>query len=239
MDGIKMRKEEIWKDIKEYEGLYQVSNLGNVKSLNYKRTGKEKNLKARINKEGYLRVCLCQNGNNTDFMVHRLVAQAFLDGYSDDLEVDHINTIRNDNKIENLRMCTRKENVNNPLTLKHYSEVNKGKTLSEETKKKLSESHKGIQAGENNPMFGKHHSEESKNKMKKNRKDKCKGVNNHKSRAVICLETNIVYPTITECARELGIKPNGISAVCKGKRKTCGKHHFKYVDDTIDVYTNF
>ena len=68
--------EEIWKDIKGYEGLYQVSNLGRLKSLNYKNSEKERILKYGINTQGYLIVCLCVNKQRKIFAVHRLVSQA-------------------------------------------------------------------------------------------------------------------------------------------------------------------
>lgn len=123
--------EETWKDIYfiengiewDYRGLYQVSNLGNVKSLNYGRTGKEKILKNTKSEDGYLRVDLCKNKKRKNFKIHRLVAHMFCNGYEDGLEPDHINTIRYDNRAENLVWKTRKENCNNPITLKKLSNI--------------------------------------------------------------------------------------------------------------------
>ena len=69
---------EIWKDIEGYEGLYQVSNFGNVKSLNYKRSGREKILKPSKDNDGYLHVNLCKNNNQKGFTIHRLVAKTFI-----------------------------------------------------------------------------------------------------------------------------------------------------------------
>ena len=69
---------EIWKDIKDHEGLYQVSNLGRVKSLNYNHTGKERLLNLCKNRYGYLTVRLYKNGKGKRFSVHRLVAEVFL-----------------------------------------------------------------------------------------------------------------------------------------------------------------
>jgi hypothetical protein len=68
---------EIWKDILGYEGLYQVSNLGNVRSLNYRRSGKTKLLKQATD-NGYKRVKLSKNGKKKKYWVHRLVAIAFI-----------------------------------------------------------------------------------------------------------------------------------------------------------------
>lgn len=70
---------EIWKDIDGYEGLYQISNEGNVKSLNYSHTGKERLLKPASNRGGYLHVQLCKDGKVKHHTVHRLVAQAFIE----------------------------------------------------------------------------------------------------------------------------------------------------------------
>ena len=68
---------EIWKDIKEYEGKYQISNKGNVKSLSYNNTGKEKILKPKINKQGHLEVTLNKNDKHYYKMINRLVIQEF------------------------------------------------------------------------------------------------------------------------------------------------------------------
>ena len=101
-------KTEIWKDIKDYEGLYQVSNLGRVKSLKF---GKERILSAATNATGYSLVALC-NGKTKAITAHQLVAMAFLNhkpcGYK--LVVDHINTIKTDNRLENLQVITNREN---------------------------------------------------------------------------------------------------------------------------------
>ena len=77
------------------------------------------------------------------FKVHRAVYETFVGPIPDGYEIDHINTVRDDNRIDNLRAVTPKENHNNPLTLQHYSESHKGKKLAEGHKKKISESHKG------------------------------------------------------------------------------------------------
>ena len=68
---------EIWKDIKEFEGKYQISNTGKVKSLNYKNTGKEKILKPKINKQGHLEITLNKNDKHYYRMVNRLVVETF------------------------------------------------------------------------------------------------------------------------------------------------------------------
>jgi hypothetical protein len=103
---------EVWKDIPEYEGYYQVSNLGNVKSL---KVGKERIIKTGINGEsGYFHVGLCKNGRQEMRTVHQLVAMTFLNhvpcGHK--FVVNHKNFIRTDNRVENLEIVTQRQNTN-------------------------------------------------------------------------------------------------------------------------------
>ena len=116
--------QEIWKDIENYKGLYQVSSQGRVKSLNYKHTGKEKVLKSNKNKNGYLQIYLCKDEKVKSFLIHRLVSQAFIPNPENKPSIDHINTIRDDNRVENLRWVTHKENMNNPLSIKKVKGIN-------------------------------------------------------------------------------------------------------------------
>lgn len=118
---------EQWRDIKDYEGLYQVSNEGRVKSLNYRQTKQEKILKAFKNNNGYLLVGLCKNGKPIHKLVHRLVAEAFIPMVEGKQEIDHINSVRHDNRVENLRWCTPEENANNPITIERVKAVNRKK----------------------------------------------------------------------------------------------------------------
>ena len=135
--------EEIWKDIYYYDfrtdewidfrGLYQVSNLGHIKSLNYNHTKKERELKYGIDKDGYRNVIL----KGKQYKVHRLVAHMFISNPENKPEVDHIIPVSNGGTdiVDNLRWATDKENCNNKMTLKNKSNATRG---------------------ENNPMFGKH-----------------------------------------------------------------------------------
>ena len=103
---------EIWKKIEGYEGLYEVSNEGRVRSLNYRHTGETKILKPAICYGGYLKVGLWKDGNKKKFTVHRLVARAFLPNILDFPEVNHIDEDKTNNRVKNLEWCTREYNNN-------------------------------------------------------------------------------------------------------------------------------
>ena len=111
---------EIWKDINGYEGLYQISNFGNVKSLP-RQGAKGKILKPSKINIGYLRVGLNKNGKCKRYLIHRLVAEAFLPNPDNKPCIDHINANKTDNRICNLQWVTHKENMNNPLTIDKIS----------------------------------------------------------------------------------------------------------------------
>ena len=103
--------EEIYKDIEGYEGLYQVSNIGNVKSLNYNKTKKENVLKPAI-RNGYLKVDLCKNKTRKTYSVHRLVAQAFIENPNNYPMINHKDESRTNNVFTNLEWCDNKYNSN-------------------------------------------------------------------------------------------------------------------------------
>jgi len=114
---------EVWKDIPEYEGLYQVSNLGQVRSIG-RATTKGKILKPdEVN--GYLRVMLSKNNIRKNFLVHRLVANTFICEMDDTMQVNHKDFNRKNNTPKNLEWVTRKENVN------HFRRSKKAKVRDE------------------------------------------------------------------------------------------------------------
>lgn len=103
---------ELWHDVVGYENKYEVSNFGRVKSLNYRgNTGTEQILKPVTDRYGYLYVELWKDGKGKKFKIHRLVAQAFLDDYSEELQANHRNGCKTDNTLSNLEMVTGAENI--------------------------------------------------------------------------------------------------------------------------------
>lgn len=111
--------QEEWRDIAGYEGLYQVSNFGRVKSLERKikypngtlHTYHERILRVYVTKNGYSSVALGKGGQNTRFNIHRLVAKSFLENRDHLPQVNHIDGDKNNNNVCNLEWCTASDNI--------------------------------------------------------------------------------------------------------------------------------
>ena len=120
MKNIMQKNKEIWKDIYGYEGLYQVSNSGRVRSLNkliddYR--GKEVRLiKGKVlkpfDRNGYYVISLTKNKQRHNYSVHRLVAQAFIKNIDNKPYINHLDYDKHNNCVDNLEWCTQKENIN-------------------------------------------------------------------------------------------------------------------------------
>lgn len=110
-----MEEKEIFMDIPHFEGMYQVSNLGRIRSCDRIICNgcfmEGKIMKPSKTDKGYLRIDLHKNNTKTTFQVHRLVAMVFIPNPQNKPCIDHINGIKNDNRAENLRWCTNRENV--------------------------------------------------------------------------------------------------------------------------------
>ena len=202
--------EEIWKDIEGYEGLYQASNLGRVKSLdrivvtktNISRLMKGKVLTIVPDPNNYMKVLLSKEGKQQIYLVHRLVAQAFIPNPDNKPEIDHINTDRTDNRVENLQWVTRKENCNNPLTKEKIAAFDRTRVFSTETRQKISLALKG--------------------KIKKLRQKTMKPI------LQLSLNGDIVkrWDSATQAQKELGI--TNISDCLRLRCKTAGGYVWKY-----------
>ena len=117
--------EEVWKDIPGYEGMYQASTLGRIRSLDHyskefmnngvpcKQFRKGKIMKGTPDEDGYLDIALyISKGNYKYYRVHRLVALTFLPTDDASLQIDHINCVKDDNRVENLEWVSCRENIN-------------------------------------------------------------------------------------------------------------------------------
>lgn len=96
---------EEWRSVPDYEGLYQVSNLGRVRGLKRNRI-----LKPSPNEKGYPQIALCKNGKMKTIKLHKLVAEVFI-GKRDDLEINHIDGDKTNNTVSNLEYCTHSDNL--------------------------------------------------------------------------------------------------------------------------------
>lgn len=193
--------QEVWKDVPDYEGLYQVSNLGRVKSLSRYVNGRKPNvrpvreriLKFSMDKDKYHEVVLCPNGKvRKHHRVHRLVAQAFIPNPDNLPEIDHIDGDPENNRADNLRWVTRQQNEMNPITRQRLSLA---------------------KAGDKCPNFGK------------------RGTEVHNARKVKRISANgdiKCYNSIADAARENNIRATGISGCLCGKNKTSGGYKWEY-----------
>ena len=214
--------EEIWKDIKGYEGKYQVSNLGNVKSLArfQQNHSKLQKVKERIlsqdstGKECYNEkfrkiVHLCKDGKVKNFYVSRLVAEAFLPNPDNLPEVNHKDCNVENNQVENLEWCDKDYNNNYWITKEHQRNAALKHSAENSTRMKNNNPMK-------NPEIAKKVSDALKGKISKLRKP------------VICVETGVVYESLSNAKKTTGL--NNIHAAINGVQNTCGGYHWKYLN---------
>lgn len=117
---------EEWLPIEGYENLYQVSNYGRVKSLNYNKTNQEQIRKQSTNK-GYQIIGLCKDGKRKTFQVHRLVANAFIPNSNNLPQVNHKDENPLNNHVDNLEWCDCKYNINYGTRNEKASKIKSGK----------------------------------------------------------------------------------------------------------------
>lgn len=199
---------EEWRDIAGYEGLYQVSNLGRVRSLERKNcVGKrirERVLGTYYDTKGYAFVHLfktIQEGKSKKrtVRVHRLVADAFIPNLESKPEIDHIDGNTKNNRSDNLRWCTRSENIRNPICTERQRKAQTGLKKCPEWFKKWMR--------ENSPCR--------------------RGKDNNMARAVINVETGKRFDTVSEAAKSIGKKSGNVSDALRRGHRT-GGYHWRY-----------
>ena len=188
--------EEKWKDIEGYEGYYQISNYGNVKSLDrivYRSDRKISHLKSKIkkqtyNSDGYLTVKLSKNGIDARIATHILVAKAFVQGYFDKAEVNHIDCNRTNNRADNLEWVTHYDNIAYSIKCGNHVSVS------------------ADYSGSNNPNYGNHKLKELYANNKDLAKTKQGRIGQHNGRAIpvkMILKNGeeIDFSYISECSK--------------------------------------
>lgn len=199
--------EERWVDIHGYEGYYQISNYGRIKSLEriVKCNSGSKVEPSKLlsvthtNKGGYVIIGLRKNGERHFFQLHRLVLSNFLGCPINNIQVNHIDENKSNNRLDNLEYCTAKYNTN-------YGDRNK--RISENNKLK---------------MLGKKQSEENINKrishiIKTVKQLDCK-----------TQEIINIFPSVVEASIKTNINKGSISDCARGKRKSAGGYIWKYL----------
>lgn len=194
---------EIWKDIPGWEGYYQSSTMGRIKSL-CRMSASAKMLKTKILRQnfirrGYLVARLYFGGKQKSYQVARLVAITFLPNPEGKPTVDHINNIKTDNRVENLRWATYQENMNNPISIQHRKEMMRGVSFWQQSKSR--------------PRKG----------LDNNRAHSIVGINPNTSEIRY-------YTLLGDCAKD-GFTPSNVSKVCRKIIKRSGGWMFFYADD--------
>lgn len=124
---------EVWKDIDGYYGEYQISNYGRVKSF---KNGCEKILKPKTNNKGYKWVALSLNGEQSNLLIHRLVAQHFLEKKNKNKVINHIDENPANNNVSNLEWCSQSENIKKSTKFHSHYETIKDMCITRKSKHK-------------------------------------------------------------------------------------------------------
>lgn len=234
---MELNNKEEWRDIQGFEGLYQVSNLGNIKSLpriKYYVDGRIRHNNEKVisltHKDGYTEVRLHKpkDVKGRIYKVHILVAQAFIPNPENKPYIDHINTVRDDNRVKNLRWCTAKENSNNPLTVKKNKDSSLKRFDRPEEREKLSVAkRKYFSRQENRERFKERMNDpEVRAKALANNPRK-KTVRHYNSAGVLIGE----YISTNDAARKTGFSQAQVSSYCLGKTFPRDKSIWLYLDD--------
>lgn len=211
-------KEEIWKPVRGYENLYEVSSFGKIRSVdkvvytNNRFNKMQKKIKGKIlspflnKKTGYMQVALSKNKKTKLYLVHRLVALTFFPIDNISLQVNHIDGNKQNNNVENLEWCTRSENI------VHAYKIG------------LAHSNFKTQSGTKHHFYGKHHKNSSKEKMRLSHYRKINQYDKNNN----FIKT---WDGIKMAENILKINNANISECCRGKRKIAGGYIWRYVDE--------
>lgn len=227
--------EEIWKDVVGYEGKYQVSNFGRIKTL--RTNGK---IMSQGLHNNYPCIFLRKDGKRHWYLVHRLVAIAFIPQIKGKDCIDHIDGNTKNNNVSNLRWCTNQENTTFPLAMQHRREAVTGernpffgKKHTQESKDKISKSRIGKYGGDKNPFFGKKHSKRTIEIISQKKKERGGFPVNQYSKDGVFIKT---WSHAKIAGETLGISPSSISACCRGKRKSIGGFLWKYTKSNNKLF---
>lgn len=213
---------EIWKPVVGYEGLYEVSSLGRVKACErtilcqnqvcqFERIYPEKLLSFQYLAYGYTQAFLSKDGISKGYLVHRLVAQAFIPNPDNKPEVNHKDRNARNNELSNLEWSTKQENIDHALDNgwnPHLSRL--GKKNSEYHNKRISETHRN-----------KVYTEEGIRKLQTSHKKQ--------SKKCRCIETDQTFISFAEAGRCLGLDSTNISDSIKQHRSVKGRYTFELV----------
>lgn len=222
-------QQKIWKDIIGYEGLYQISNFGKIKRLVSIKCNKERFLSiTKDRKYGYCRVMLCKNNKSKRFLIHRLIAEHFIPNPENKPCIDHINGIKDDNRIENLRWCTYKENNNYPIARRNNSESQKRLRLNSDWVQRNKDAIK--MAMQKDDVRRKISLARKRNWA--NTEYVIKQAEKRRTKKVLQYDTNMEfiaeYNSINEAKRNTGVDASSIIRCCNSRAITAGGYIWKY-----------
>ena len=196
---------EVWKPIEGWEGRYEVSNMGKVRSLNYHMTGKTKELSPITSGKGYLMIGLCRDCKMKWAKVHRLVASAFLPNPENKPQVNHKNGVKTDNRADNLEWVTDSENLRHAYNM-------------------------GLKKG--NPEWGRTlgslYGGKGRSSLLERRKRSVIAIN-------LQTGEEMAFESAAEVECKLGIYHSSVTRVCDGRQKSSKGYTFRYATADQEV----